>query len=182
MDLYDIIKFLHIAASILWLGGAFTLVLLGIFAERSGDAARLRGVMQQITIIAPRVFVPGTGAVLVLGLLLVWVGGLAWDAWLVLGLLGVLVTGGMGARILSPLAERAMEHFNEGREAEAVRETRRCIAIARFDLAMLFTIVFLMVAKPGWSDWSALLVAAAAVALGALALRRSEARLPALAA
>lgn len=180
MDLYDIIKFLHVAASILWLGGAFSLVLLGILADRAGDAARLRSTMQQVGIVAPRVFVPGTVAVLVLGLLLVWTGGLAWEAWNLLALLGILVTGGLGAFVLSPLAEKANRHFAEGREGEGVRDSRRCLALARLDLAMLFAIVFLMVVKPGWTDWPALLVAALAVGLGALSLRRPGRGAPAL--
>jgi hypothetical protein len=41
---------------------------------------------------------------------------------------------------------------------------------------MLFSIVFLMVVKPGWSDWPALLVAAAAVMLGAASFLRPARR------
>ena len=179
MDLYEILKFLHVAASILWLGGAFAVVFLGILADRARDTARLSAVIQQVTVIAPRIFVPGTVVVLVLGLLLIWVGNLAWEAWTLLGLLGILVTGSLGAFVLSPLAERAKETFAEGREAEALGHCRRCLSIARFDLVMLFAIVYLMVAKPGWTDWPALLVVALALVLGGVAFLRPEQRLPA---
>jgi uncharacterized membrane protein len=177
MDAYTILKFLHIVAAIAWLGGAFVLVILAIMAERARDEARMMAVVSQVVAIAPRVFVPGTVLVLVFGLLMVWIGNLAWDAWIVLGLVGILVTGGLGALVLTPLAGRSKAlTATPGKEQEALAVARRLLALAKFDLVMLFSIVFLMVVKPGWSDWPALLVAAAAVMLGAASFLRPARR------
>ena len=176
MDTYTALKFLHVAFAIAWLGGGLTMVLLGILAERARDEARLMTVVDQVVTVAHRVFIPSTGLVLVFGLLMVWTGGLAWgEAWVVLGLLGILVTGGLGARVLTPLAETTARLSAEpGRQPEANAAARRLLAVAKFDMAMLFSIVLLMVAKPSWSDWPLLLVVAAVLALAGLAFLRPE--------
>lgn len=180
MDAYTILKFLHVVVAIAWLGGGFAMVFLAVLAERARDDARFMAVVGQTAHIAPRVFAPGSGLVLLLGVLMVWTAGYAWgEAWIVLGLLGILVTGGLGALVLTPLAERSKSLAAEpGREREALEVARRLMTLAKFDLVMLFTIVFLMVAKPGWSDWPALLLALAAVALGAVTFLRPERRVP----
>jgi uncharacterized membrane protein len=176
MDTYTALKFLHVAFAIAWLGGGLTMVLLGILAERARDEARLMTVVDQVVTVAHRVFIPSTGLVLLFGLLMVWTGGLAWgEAWVVLGLLGILVTGGLGARVLTPLAEKTARLSAEpGKQPEANAAARRLLAVAKFDMAMLFSIVLLMVAKPGWSDWPLLLVVAAVLALAGLAFLRPE--------
>lgn len=180
MDIYTLLKFLHIAVATAWLGGGFVLVLLAIMAERAQDEGRLMAAVNQVVAIAPRVFVPGSALVLVFGVLMVWLGGLAWgDAWIVLGFLGILATGGLGALVLTPLAERSKAlAATPGQEREALAVARRLLTLAKFDLVMLFSIVLLMVAKPGWSDWPLLLVVAAVVALAGLAFLRPERRVP----
>lgn len=178
MDIYTALKFLHVAFAIAWLGGGLTMVLLGILAERARDEARLMTVVDQVVTVAHRVFIPSTGLVLVFGLLMVWTAGYSWaDAWIVLGLLGILVTGGLGARVLTPLAERVKAlSTTPGKGPEAYVAARRLLAIAKFDMMMLFTIVLLMVAKPGWSDWPVLLVVAAVLALAGLAFLKPARR------
>jgi uncharacterized membrane protein len=154
------------------------MVLLGMMAERSRDEARLFSVVSQVVLAAHRVFIPGTVLVLVFGVLMVWTGGLAWsDAWISLALVGIVVTGGLGARVLTPMAERiATLSKDPSKQPEAYATARRLIAVAKFDMVMLFSIVLLMVAKPGWSDWPILLVVAAALALAAVAFLRPERR------
>lgn len=181
MDVYTALKFLHIAFAIAWLGGALTMVLLGFLAERAQDEAQLMTVVDQVVTVAHKVFIPSTGLVLIFGLLMVWTGGLAWtDAWIVLGLLGILVTGGLGARVLTPLAEQAKALASTpGKQPEAFVAARRLLAVAKFDMVMLFSIVLLMVAKPSWSDWPVLLVVAAVLVLAGLTFLRPGRRMPA---
>jgi uncharacterized membrane protein len=180
MDVYTVFKFFHIAVAIAWLGGALAMVLLGILAERAHDDGRLLTVIDQIVLIAHRIFVPGTGLVLLFGLLMVWTAGYAWgEAWIVLGFVGILVTGGLGARVLTPLAEQVTAiSATPSQRPEALAAAHRLLAIAKFDLVMLFTIVLLMVVKPGWSDWPVLLVVAAVLALAGLVFLRPTRRLP----
>jgi uncharacterized membrane protein len=180
MDTYTALKFLHIAFATAWLGGGLALVLLGMLAERARDEARLMTVVDQVVAVAHRVFIPSTGFVLLFGVLMVWTAGYSWgDAWIVLGLLGILVTGGLGARVLTPLAEQATTFAaTPGKQPEAFAAARRLLAIAKFDMVMLFSIVLLMVAKPGWSNWPLLLVVAALLALAGLAFLRPSRRMP----
>jgi hypothetical protein len=105
---------------------------------------------------------------------MVWTGGLAWgEAWVVLGLLGILVTGGLGARVLTPLAEQVKALYaTPGKQPEAFIAARRLLAVAKFDMVMLFSIVLLLVAKPGWNDWPLLLVLAIGSRLDGYHLQR----------
>ena len=178
MDSYTAFKFLHVAFAIAWLGGGLTMVILGVLAERARDEARLRTVVEQVVLAAHRVFIPSTGLVLLFGLLMVWTGGYGWgEAWIVLGFLGILVTGGLGALLLTPLAERvARLGATPGQGPEAAAAAHRLIAVAKFDMTMLFSIVLVMVAKPSWGDWPLLAALAAIVALAALAFLRPERR------
>ena len=178
MDTYTALKFLHVAFAIAWLGGGLTMVLLGLLAERARDEARLMAVIGQVVLVAHRVFIPSTVLVLLFGVLMVWTAGYGWsEAWIVLGLVGIVVTGFLGARVLTPLAERSAKLSTEpGKGPEASAAARRLLAVAKFDMAMLFSIVLLMVAKPGWSNWPLLLVVAAVLALAGLAFLRPVSR------
>jgi uncharacterized membrane protein len=177
MDAYTVTKYLHVALAMIWLGGGLCLVLLGSIAERARNDQDLLSAMKSVVTIAPRVFVPGAVLVLLSGLLMVWLGGLAWDAWNILGLLGVLVTASVGAVILTPLAERAVKLAAEGGgQAEALACGKRLLRVAKADYVLQFTIVYAMVAKPGWQNVGSLTAMAAIVAAGALYFLRGGAK------
>jgi hypothetical protein len=129
---------------------------------------------------APLVFGPSSALVLIFGLLMIWIGGYAWsDAWIVLGFLGIVVLLSLAAFVLSPVGERFTTlSATPGKRPEALAAARRLMAFARFDVVILFSAVFLMVAKPGWSDWPVLLAVAAVLALAGVALLRPERRVP----
>lgn len=176
MDVYAILKFLHIAFAIAWAGGGLALVVLAFLAERARDEERVITVVSLSGTFAPLVFGASSALVLIFGLLMVWIGGYTWsDAWIVLGFLGIVVLMAMAKLVFSPLGERFTSlSATPGKQPEALAAARRLMAFAKFDVVILFSIVLLMVAKPGWSDWPVLLVVAAVVALAGLAFLRPE--------
>lgn len=177
MDLYSILKFLHIASAVIWVGGGFALMVLGICAHRARSAEDLLAVMRGVGFIGPRVFLPASVLVLVFGLGMVWAGGWAWEAWLVLGLGGTLATALFGQFVLKPRADYiAALSADPRRRRDALRVAVELIALARIDYAVLFSVVGLMVLKPGWGDLPVLAAAGAVIAAAALLSRPGRVR------
>jgi uncharacterized membrane protein len=170
MDWYLAFKFLHVAAAVIWIGGAFIMIMFGVKAERSRNDAELVGAVRQVAWAAERIYVPSSIATLVFGLITTWLGVLWADLWVILGLVGVAATIGLGILVLTPRAKKAEAGFAAGGATPAVvAVSRELLTIAKFDLVLLFTVVADMVLKPQLSDW-ALLVVMAIVLLAAAAL------------
>lgn len=167
MDWYTLAKFLHVSLAVVWLGGGFILVLLGILAARANNRADLFSAIRMVTIIAPKVFIPGSLAVLVLGLVMVWLGGWAWEAWLVIGLAGFVLAAGIGVVKLGPASDETARLVADGKPAEAEAMARKMLRFAKIEYVIQAAIIFAMVAKPSWGEISTL---ASMAAVGALAL------------
>ena len=90
MTLYDLAKYLHIILSIAWLGGGFSVVLLGTIAAGRGEQANLTQIGRNTETLAKRVFVPSTAAILILGIYMVWVEWSFAEAWVIIGLVGII--------------------------------------------------------------------------------------------
>ena len=104
--LYDIAKFFHVILAIAWLGGGFSVILFGALAARRGDQANLTQTGRNTEVLAKRVFVPSTVAILILGIYMVWTQYAFTEARVISGLVGILLTGAMGGMVLTPLAKQ----------------------------------------------------------------------------
>lgn len=170
MDFYLAIKFLHVATAVLWLGGGLALMFLALLSRRAGDREDLFTIIRLVTVLAPRVFVPGSLIVLVSGLAMTWLGQLAFDAWLVLGLGGIAATIAIGMARLGPLSGRITYLVAKVEWEEAEATSDRLIRWARVDYVLQFLIVFAMVVKPMWTDAAILGGMALILALALLSL------------
>jgi uncharacterized membrane protein len=177
MDLYLILKFLHVAAAVVWLGGGFSLLVLATVQAEKADPARLLAIVGQVAYVGPRVFLPASIITLLTGLGTVYMAGLGWPAWIVLGFAGIVVTALLGALKLGPMSDRIVAIAKQSGPHAALPDAMALIRLARFDYVMLFSIVFLMVAKPDWQDMTILAIPALAVLLGAFMTVRPSARL-----
>ncbi len=168
MDWYLVLKFLHVSAAVIWIGGAFIMVMLGVRASGKSDDKAIIDIVRQVAWAADRVYVPASVATLVLGLLLAWYAALWSSLWVILGLIGVATTVGLGIVVLTPMAKKVEAAFRAGRVGPDVTATcREILTIARFDLVLLFTVIADMVLKPGLSDWPVLAVMALALVAAA---------------
>lgn len=168
MDFYSLAKFLHVAFAVLWLGGGFGLMLAAAVADRARNRDDFLAAMRLTTVLAPRLFVPGSLVVLVLGLAMMTLGGWRFDAWIVIGLLGFVAASAIGAGKLGPAAAATGRLAAEGRFVEAVATGRAMLRFARVEYVIQAVIVFVMVVKPGWSDHA--LLSGLALAAGAAIL------------
>lgn len=169
MDWYSICKFLHIVAAIVWLGGALIMVILGMAADRARDDKDIVAIVLKVAWAAERVYVPASMATLVFGIVATTINGL-WSAlWVNLGFVGIVVTICLGVFVLTPRAKRAKAAYEAGGATpEVIAISRDILTIARFDMAVLFTVVADMVLKPGPGDWGMLAVFAAVILVAAL--------------
>jgi uncharacterized membrane protein len=170
MDWYALFKFLHVASAVIWIGGAFIMIMLGVKAERSKSDTELVGVVRQVAWAGERIYVPASISTLVFGLIVAWLGALWSDLWVILGLVGVAITIGMGILVLTPRAKKAEAGYAAGGVTPAVVAiSREILTLAKFDAVLLFTVVADMVMKPGTDDWI-LLVVMAVVLVAAAAI------------
>jgi len=168
MDWYVLFKFLHVTSAVIWIGGAFIMIMLGVKAERSKSDAELVGVVRQVAWAGERIYVPASIATLVFGLIVAWIGVLWGNLWVILGLVGVAATITLGIAVLTPRAKKVEAGYAAGgMTPDVVAISREILTIAKFDAVLLFTVVADMVLKPGADDWIVLAVMAVAIAAAA---------------
>lgn len=152
MDRYEVLKFVHIASAIVWIGGAVAIQFFAHLARKSGDPLRMVSFTRDVEWIGKRVFTPAALIVVLLGFVLVWDGpwtlGMDW-VWMSLVLFGISFAAGVG--FFTPESMRIAKMIEaEGAESPAVQaRISRILNLVRIDLVILFAIVYLMVAKPG---------------------------------
>jgi len=151
MTRYEIIKFLHVLAVIVWVGGGVMLQILLARAKRAGPEA-LTMFNEGAEWTSQRVFMPASFAVLGLGIWLVVDG--PWnfsDPWIGIGIVGYALSAVNGMVNLGPTAKKMKALIAErGPVDPGVQKLARRMDIAgRFDLVILTAVVFDMVVKPG---------------------------------
>jgi len=168
MDYYPLFKFLHVASVIIWLGGGFALVALGVAADRARSNEQLGRVIENVAFLSPRLFVPSSLAALVFGAITAY---LAWSlsyVWIWLGLAGFAATFATGIFVAAPRsAALAKVIAAEGYGDAMAASGRELLAVVKFDFVMLFVVVADMVFKPAVNDWPVLLAFAIVLLAGA---------------
>jgi len=165
MDWYTLFKFLHVVTAIIWIGGAFIMLMFGINAVRQNDDAQLVSVAAQMGWAAERIYVPASMATVVLGIIVATLGGPWGQTWVILGLVGMAITMALGIIALTPRAKKVAAA--SGPTVAIVATARQLVTLVKFDCAALFVVVADMVLKPQLSDWTTLAVMAIVVLVAA---------------
>lgn len=177
MDFATTLKFAHVLAAVLWVGGGFTTIIASLVLSGRSPAETQLAIVRATVLLAPRLFIPASILTLATGVALLFVAGWGWQPFTTLGLAGVLFTASFGALVLGPSCERAVKLADTHGAEAAIPALRRVQRLAMMDYAIQFAIVFLMVVKPGWQDFSVFAGLAVVVALAALAALRPMQRL-----
>jgi uncharacterized membrane protein len=169
---YEILKFLHVAAAVIWLGSGFLVQVLVYRANQLRDRAFMLSLSGSAEWLARRVFIPSSFAVLLLGIVIVL--DSVWeftDLWILVGLAGSAASILVGFLLIEPEGKRIGSIIErEGPDSPAFEASLRKInTISRVELAILFIVVGDMVVKPTTDDTSTvvLLVLLVAASVGA---------------
>lgn len=167
MDFYAILKFIHVVAAILWVGGGFTLLMTGVTADRAGDTEGTIKAMQSTARLGGLLMMPSSLVTLLTGLAICWFWLGFSDLWILIGLAGFTATFLVGIFFFKPVSERLAAMVEaEGVTPTALALGRRIMQVARFDYAIMLVIVADMVLKPAASDIAVLAVFAAIALVG----------------
>jgi uncharacterized membrane protein len=165
MTLYEFLLFIHVAATVVWVGAGLCSLVLATGYDRDGDEPAIRRFLADQERLATRLFIPASLTVVIFGIALV-IESDAWTfdyLWIVLGLVGFAATFVTGLFMIKPASERigaAMEREG-GRLTPALRtDVRKLIVMARLDYVVLFLAIADMVIKPTGDDVAVLLVMA----------------------
>src|SRR5687768_7279858 len=167
MDFYEVVKFFHIAAAMIWFGAAFLLLLLGEKAFRAADRDEVARIMGQAGVLAKQLFIPASLVVVALGIVMT-IDAWAFDQlWIILALVLFAASFVLGAGVLGPRSEKAGAAIGaEGMTDANYAESKRVLILARFDYVLLVLIVFDMVVKPTSDTPGALVVMALGLVAG----------------
>ena len=149
--LYDWLKFLHVLAAMIWVGGLVAVGVFAIQAVRSGERDAIARLVGSLGVIGPFVFGPAMLTVLGLGIWLV-VDSDAWDfgqTWIWLALTLFAAAFLVGAIFQSRAAISAQRAATAGDDDEAVRQLRRWGWGMLLILLLLVVVTWDMVIKPG---------------------------------
>lgn len=149
MSLYLLLKLLHVLAAMVAVGTNATYGLLLARAHR--EPAHLGHVRESVRALDRMIANPAYAAVLVTGLLLVWVGPVPLVApWLLSALLLFLLAAVLGLGVLTPLTRRQSQVLQrQGPQAAEYARLRRMInRISGLAAALVLLILWLMVVKP----------------------------------
>jgi uncharacterized membrane protein len=153
VEAYNWLKAAHVLASVMWVGGAVMLTLLGLMTIGLRDPIRLAQFARQAAFLGGSYFPPLSLMVLGFGFGLVEKG--AWGygpTWIQIGIAGWAVSFGVGAGYLGPQSKRLAKLLDERlpEDTEVQGLIGRILLVARLDAVLLLFLVFDMTAKP-WS-------------------------------
>lgn len=185
MTWYEFLLFVHIAAAMIWLGGAFTFQMYGAVVRRGGDPEELARFAGRAGVLAERMFVPASLVVILAGVGMMIDGNWDWgQLWVIFALVTFAASFVTGLFVISPIAKRIPIAGPTTPAGQAL--IRRLFTILRIDLVFMYAIVFAMVVKPTSDDgWTIAIVVVTLVVLTAVflaPLRSSTAQPPSAAA
>jgi uncharacterized membrane protein len=170
MTLYEFLLFIHIAATIVWVGSGVFGIVLALGYDKDGDAAATERLLKDNERLALRLFVPSSLVVVLAGIALV-IESEAWtfdQLWLVIGLVGFATTFCTGLFVLKPVGDRVAAQMKRdgGLTPQTLVAVQRLLVKARTDYLVLALVVFDMVIKPTGDDVGVLIGMAAVGVLG----------------
>jgi uncharacterized membrane protein len=152
VTLYEFLLFVHVAAAVVWVGGATMHLALMLLARRTGadeDHVKLVDWDERLGVVF---YLPSSLLVLAAGIGLVLEGNWDWDqAWIVLGLVIFGLTFVIGVAFYIPQGKKLQAAIQAGGHGstEAVARASTIASMIWIDLALLMAAVFVMTTKPG---------------------------------
>lgn len=152
---YDLLVTGHVAGAIGWVGSSTFVQILGTkkARDRAEKPDELQTFATDISWMAPRWFIPVSLWTVVFGILVLIDGPWSFkdDPWVGIGLAMFIVSFLLGALFLGPQSEKIAEIGETDGPSSPVYQAKlsKVMVVGRFELALLWLTVALMVIKPG---------------------------------
>ena len=149
--IYTLFKFLHVAAVIVWVGGLVTISLITARLGREQDRAAMAAMSRQSAFFGQTIIGPSAGITLVAGIVMVIDAGIGFDTlWVAWGLVGVIVSMGLGSTVIRRAGEQLSElaPTAEPNDARVIALQNRLRVTSLFNMLLLVSVVAMMVFKP----------------------------------
>ncbi len=149
MNVYALLKLVHVVSVIAWLGGALAITLLTWRIARTGDRVGLTALMRQAAFVGPAVFGPASLLTLLTGIGMVVRERLDHGAlWIQWGFAGIVVHFLFGPLVLRRAGIRLGQAVADGDDARFAAARRRVGRLNLIYLVLLLSVVAAMVLKP----------------------------------
>jgi len=154
MTLVETLTLFHVLAAIVWVGGAFMLLIAGERAYRARDDVKLTAFVDNFAWVGLRVFMPASLVLIVAAVWLTYESRPGFDfdqAWISIGFLVWLVGFVLGAAYYGPESGRIKKAVAaDGPTAtEVLGRLSRVRMIAWVEFVLFLIVVWAMVSKPG---------------------------------
>jgi len=148
--LYNVLKFLHVSAVIIWLGAVITLAVLFVRLTRERETGALQLLARQAEFIGKSLIGPAAGVTLLAGGALAWEMGIGMPAWTWWGLIGFVVSVTLGAGVMQRAGHKlGAVVASPNPDAAAIENLqRRLRTLGIINIVILLSVVWAMVAKP----------------------------------
>lgn len=155
MDSYLVVKMLHVAFVVIWVGGDFSFLIFSVRAERAGDFPEFVRQLPNILFFAQYVAMPASVGALICGVAMVLMSWSFSELWVLIGLGGLLAVVVSGVGFLRPRTERILAGARKDGLTPALETTaREILRFVKFDHLVMFLVIADMVLKPGYDDYS----------------------------
>jgi hypothetical protein len=148
---YSVFEMIHVGAAVVWVGGGLFLTICAVLAELADDDAQLLQVGHWADRVASKLFPLMSFVVLGFGFAMTANADIGYDQfWILFGLIAWAASAATGILYLTPESKRltAAMVARGPEDPEVQTRLRRVLLVVRFDVALLFLIVFDMVVKP----------------------------------
>ena len=152
MSSYELLLFVHVLAAVVWVGGALSLQVLAIRAERSADGGRVANFATEAEWVGSRIFLPSSIVLLLAGIGLTLEGDWGFTTpWVLLGLIAYGLSALTGSLFLGPESGRIGKMIADvgPQDPDVIARIKRIFLVSRIELVVLLFIVFDMTVKPG---------------------------------
>lgn len=150
MNLYGVLKFIHVLSVVLWIGGVAALWITTLRIARAGDYPTVARLLPVGMTYGQRVVGPTSGLVLITGIWMAIIGHLFSQPFVGIGMTGILVHFILGATLVRKNWMRIGELVNapEHDDAALAAVVGRTTTVTWIYLASMVVVIAAMVLKP----------------------------------
>ncbi|HEY7874837.1 MAG TPA: DUF2269 family protein [Actinomycetota bacterium] len=153
MDLYELLKFIHVLAAAAWVGGVVLSQVHGAWVAKKNDPHDFNSFIAFQAFLGKKYFMPLAITVIAAGIAMV-LESEAWDftdTWIIIGIALYVVSVVIGAGFLGPQSEKIQQGLASGGPPDTALQALidRVALLSRVDFVVLILVVADMVIKPG---------------------------------